>query len=87
MVPGQQLRSIAGSEFPCAEQGVMDCSWQCVMDFVECSDNEYRQYCDAALVHYVQRYLGKLEQEPSISDSEALSDGMMNIIRLQLPTC
>ena len=42
---------------------------------------------DAALAHYVQRYLGKLEQEPSISDSEALSDGMMNIFRLQVPTC
>ena len=42
---------------------------------------------DAALAPNVQRYLGKLEQEPSISDSEALSDGMMNIFRLWVPTC
>ena len=40
---------------------------------------------DAALVPNVQRYLGKLEEEPSISDSEALSDGMMNILDCRSP--
>ena len=32
---------------------------------------------DAALAPNVQRYLGKLEQEPSISDSEALHSSVL----------
>ena len=75
----------------------MDCRWHCGMDFLTTlkvnMDSALR---DATPVHTVQRHLEELEQhllaleqeprgpeEPSTSDSEAVSDGDGDAVRLR----